>query len=239
MIHDIAEIDLRLAPGDWALPAAMRAGVATHWQAALARNPHLWNGRMLGTIAPGQPGGLRIEGDVLRGTAREDAFAAFLYWRDTGFPEIGIRNLFGSAAILTADQALVFGVMGGWTANAGRIYPPGGSLEPGDVLPDGRVDVLGSIARELEEETGLVAADAEIGKLYALFDGPRISISRVLRFPEPAEALVARVRANLAAQEHRELEDVVAIRSVAEVKALPMAASYTALLAEAVFGKTS
>lgn len=239
MIHEIVEIDLRLAPGAWPMPEALREGVAAHWQAALARNPKLWNGRMLGTVAPGRPGGLRVEDGILRGTALEDAFAAFLHWRDSGFPEIGIRNLFGSAAILTADDALVFGVMGGWTANAGRIYPPGGSLEPGDVLTDGRVDVVGSIERELAEETGLAAGEAEALGTYALFDGPRISISRVLRFAEPEAALVARVRANLAAQAHRELADVVAIRSVAEAKALPMAVPYTALLAEAVFGGTA
>ena len=41
--------------------------------------------------------------------------------------DYGIYNLFGSALIVSGDGALIFGVMGADTANAGRVYPPGGS----------------------------------------------------------------------------------------------------------------
>jgi 8-oxo-dGTP pyrophosphatase MutT (NUDIX family) len=167
---------------------------------------------VLGTLAPGRPGGIAVAGGVLTATAVEGNYASFLAWRDWGFPEIGIRNLFGSAAILSADGALIYGVMGGHTANAGRVYPPGGSLEPRDVTPDGRVDVLRSITLELGEETGLDPVEATVGPLYAIFDGPRVSIARVFRFDTLAADLAARIRSFIASEADAELADVSVIR---------------------------
>lgn len=219
MIIPVTAIDIRFVPGQWPAPASLRDRVPEIWGWLSSANPHLWDGRVLGVSAPGGSGPPVVEGGVLRGEAREDAFSAFLTWRELGFPEIGVRNLFGSAVIVSADGALLFGLMGQTTANAGIIYPPGGSLEPGDVTAAGQVDVLGSIARELMEETGLDAAEARAGKMVAIFDGPRVSLSRLFHFAEDADALAQRVRGNLDAQAHRELADVVLVRSVAELEA--------------------
>ncbi|GLQ54604.1 NUDIX hydrolase [Devosia nitrariae] len=231
-IFPIREVDVRLVPGPWPLPETMRHAVAMHWQRLIADNPHLWDGRILGVQAPGTPGGAAVEDGVLRGLAREDAYSAFLTWRDQGFAEIGIRNLFGSALIASSDNALIYGVMGGTTANAGRVYPPGGSLEPRDVTPDGRVDIERSIALELTEETGLETSEAEVEGMVAVFDGPRISIGRVFRFKQSAEELVGRIRADLDQQEHRELADVVAVRSGAEVAAAGSAPPFAEAIAD-------
>jgi 8-oxo-dGTP pyrophosphatase MutT (NUDIX family) len=127
--------------------------------------------------------------------------------------------------------------MGGQTANAGRVYPPGGSLEPRDVLPDGRVDVPRCIALELEEETGLRVDEAVGGGMVVVFDGPRLSFGRVLRFAEPAEQLATRIRANLDRQVHRELADVVVLRSPADAERAG-AVPYAAAVAEAFFTGT-
>ncbi len=228
-ILPIASVDIRRVPGTWPLPPALRASVPERWARLLAGNPHLWDGRILGVSSP-------IVGadKVLRGQAREDAFSTFLAWREEGFPEIGVHNLFGSALIASADGALLFGQMGDATANAGRIYPPGGSLEPRDVLADGRVDVLGSIELELQEETGLLAADGQWGATVAVFDGPRISVSRTFRCPELADQLAERVRANLELQDHRELADVVILRASGDAE-LVGAVPYAVALAEAFF----
>ncbi|UXN72383.1 NUDIX hydrolase [Devosia sp. A8/3-2] len=211
-IVPVSEIDIRLVPGAWPLPQAMRADVPAFWRAATEANSHLWDGRILGLTAPGG-GPVTIRDGKLQAHALEDAYAAFMLWRSRGFPDIGLCHTFGWALIVSSDNALIYGVMGGQTANAGRVYPPGGSLEPRDVLPDGRVDALRSIELELAEETGLSAHDAEAGMSVAVLDGPRLSIGRVFRFAEPAVDLVARIRANLAIREHRELADIVTIRS--------------------------
>jgi 8-oxo-dGTP pyrophosphatase MutT (NUDIX family) len=171
---------------------------------------------------------------VFRAEAREDAYSAFMLWRRQGFPDIGMCHAFGWALIVSSDGALVYGVMGDETANAGRIYPPGGSLEPRDVLPGGRVDVARCIELELEEETGLRADEAEAGSMVVVFDGPRLSFGRVFRFQQAADVLVARIRANLDRQDHRELADVVVIRSRLEAEAAGVV-PYAVAVAEAFF----
>ncbi len=231
-ILPISDVDIRLVPGSWPVPEGMRAAAAAHWAELSAANPHLWDGRILGVTAQDGDPPLSIIDGVLRAEAREDAYSVFLHWRDSGFPEIGIRNVFGSALIASNDGAFIFGVMGGTTANAGRVYPPGGSLEPSDVDAEGKVSVLASIDRELEEETGLTASEAKLGPLLVTFEGARISIGRVFRFDEPAAALAARIRANLDRQAHRELDDVVIVRSAADAAAAGYVIPYAAALAD-------
>lgn len=218
-------VDIRFAPGPWPMPEHLRAAVPGRWAALLEANPHLWDGRILGVSTPtvGEDG-------ILRAEAREDAFSAFLTWREAGFPEMGIRNLFGSALVVSADGYLILGVMGEDTANAGRIYPPGGSLEPRDVLEDGRVDVARSTEIELTEETGLDAADARRGNLIAVLDGPRVSIGQAFHFDASAGELLGEIRANLDGQEHRELADVIAVRRSADGAGRGQVMAYAAAL---------
>lgn len=218
MIIPIHDVDIRLVPEPWPVPRELRNKVPETWARLVAVNPKIWDGRILGVsgIGGGPP---RVENGVLRGEAREDSFSAFLTWRDLGFPEIGVRNVFGSAVIISSDNAVLLGKMGEWTANAGQIYPAAGSLEPGDVV-DGRVRVFGSLARELAEETGLSVEGAQIGQTFAIFDGPRISVARGLHFAASIDALQAEVRANLDAQSERELADVVAVRTRVDLEAV-------------------
>ena len=77
--------------------------------------------------------------------------------------------------------------------------------------------MIASIERELHEETGLIAAEATTEGMLAAFDGPRVSIGRVLRFPLPAEDLVSMIMAELSRQQERELERVIAFRAAAEL----------------------
>ena len=231
-ILPIRDVDIRLVPGPWPVPEPMRVAAAAHWAQLSAANPHLWDGRILGVTAQQGNPPLAIVDGVLRAEAREDAYSVFLHWRDSGFPEIGIRNVFGSALIASNDGAFLYGVMGGTTANAGRVYPPGGSLEPSDVDAEGRVGLLASIDRELEEETGLTAGEAELGPLLVTFEGARISVGRVFRFEESAVSLAERVRANLEQQEHRELDDVVIVRSAADAAAAGSVVPYAAALVD-------
>ena len=211
------------------MPDAMRAEVPASWARRKAKTPQVWDGRILGfsEVVVGQDG-------VLRAEAREDAYSAFLTWHEAGFPEIGITHAFGAAWICSTDGALILGVMGRHTVNAGRVYPPGGSLEPGDVRNDGSVDVEGCIARELKEETGLDSGDAVAGPLLAIFQGPRLCISRAFQFDLTAEQLIAMVRANLEGQEHRELADVVACWSVEDGRRAGALADYAAEVLDAV-----
>lgn len=227
-IIPIAGTEIPFMPGPWPMPEALRAEIPAAWARVIAAQPETWDGRILGFTPP------EIGADaVLRAVAYEDAYSTFLTWRNAGFPDIGLVHMFGTALIHSADGALIFGVMGQQTVNAGRIYPPGGSLEPRDVR-DGLVDAEACIAVELEEETGLAAADARLGPLLAVVHGPRVSISRVFHFDQSADELLKAIRANLDQQEHRELADVVALRTVAEGRGAGDLADYAEAILDAL-----
>jgi len=234
MIIPIEDVDIRFVPEPWAVPQALRDRVPDTWVRLLAENPTIWDGRILGVSGVGG-GPPRVEDGVLRGEAREDSFSAFLTWRELGFPEIGVRNVFGSAIVISSDGGVLLGKMGEWTANAGQIYPAAGSLEPSDVV-DGHVRVFDSLARELTEETGLTVGEARVGRTVAIFEGPRISVARGLHFAETMGVLQARVRANLEAQQERELADVVAVRTRSELEAAGKFPPYVAELMDAFAG---
>ena len=95
---------------------------------------------------------------MLEGAFLQTDFASFLAWRDWGFPEAGVTNCFSMGALRTSDGAWLMGVMAPHTAGAGKIYFPAGTPDPGDIV-DGRVDLAGSVIREVAEETGLGADD--------------------------------------------------------------------------------
>ena len=140
--------DLRFAPRPWPFADANRAAIDAHFAAKQKANPALWNGRVLLAHEYGVADG------VCRGAFLETDFASFNAWRDWGRPPAGIVNCFAAAVLRSADGAYLLGVMGAHTANAGQIYFPCGTPEPGDVV-DGRVDLEHSARHELKDETGL------------------------------------------------------------------------------------
>ncbi len=206
MIKNLSHVDLSLVSGAWPFAEMKKDEIADHWQKACAEKPDMWDGRVLGTYAP------HVENGGLTGRLIETSFSAFLAWRDWGCPDTGFFNLFGSAIIAGNDGGYIYGIMGAHTANAGAIYPCGGSLEPGDVTPDGKVDLWGAVARELFEETGLLAADARPGGDFLVMSGQILSASRVFRFDQPVADLARRIEANIAVQDDRELAGVAILR---------------------------
>lgn len=202
----IVRLDLAFAPRFWAFAEARRDEIAGHFEELRRDKPALWNGRVLllhrHAIADG----------VFSGAYLETDFASFIAWRDWGFPDPAMRNCFAMGALRAADGAFLLGVMGAHTANAGKAYFPAGTPEPADVV-DGRVDLAGSIVRELAEETGLAADDVTpAAGWHAVLAGPRIALMRVLRTSEPAERLRERILGHLRAEAEPELADVRIVR---------------------------
>jgi 8-oxo-dGTP pyrophosphatase MutT (NUDIX family) len=147
-------------------------------------------------------------------------YASLVAWRDWNWAASHVLNCFGSAAVMSRDGALLFGRMAAHTLNAGRVYPPGGSLEPSDVMADGSVDLRGSIARELAEEAGLDAEEAEEGGFLAIFDDRRrLALAQILRFPQSSARLAERVRDYLASEHKPELAGIEMIKRRAQVEA--------------------
>ena len=126
-------------------------------------------------------------------------------------------NGFGMGALIANDGAFALGEMGQHTANAGRIYFPAGTPDLDDVRTDdaGRrvLDIEGSVAREVEEETGLTPADYRADPDWdVVVMGSIIAMMRILDVALTGEALRARIEANLARQQQPELSRIHLVR---------------------------
>jgi 8-oxo-dGTP pyrophosphatase MutT (NUDIX family) len=213
VIHRVATLDLALEPWDWPFAMARRADIDAHFEAKQRERPGIWNGRVLLARAP--------EFTVSRFSARyfNIDFASLLAWRDWGFPDTSVFNIFGMGAILSADGAFVMGEMGHHTANAGRIYFPAGTPDLDDVKGT-KVDLAGNVVREVEEETGLTSADYQLGAHWdCVVTGSSIAMMRLLHVDASGEAIRARIEASLARQTEPELAAIHLVRSVADLTA--------------------
>jgi hypothetical protein len=206
-VRQVHDLDLVVEPWSWPFSHEKRADIAANYAARQARaGGGLWNGRVLLMHRCDMADG------VLAGAYFETDFADFLAWRDWGCPEVGVVNCFAMGALRSADGAYLLGVMGPHTANAGRVYFPGGTPDRNDVVA-GRVDLEASLLREMHEETGLGPGDFVPAPVWnAVVAGPRVALIRVLEAAQEAAALRERIRANLAREAQPELADIRIIR---------------------------
>ena len=213
VIHRVSQLDLRFQPWQWPFAEARRGEIDAHFALKQRQTPQIWNGRVLLGRDPD------FSGDRFRASYFETDFASLLAWRDWGFPEAGAFNGFGMGALRCADGAFVMGEMGRHTANAGRIYFPAGTPDPED-LRDGAVDMPGSVVREIEEETGLTAADYRPDPHWdCVVTGAGIAMIRILNVDLPGEAVRARIEATLATQHQPELTAIHLVRRASDLTA--------------------
>lgn len=212
-IDRVTTLKLAYEPRAWSFAADRHAEISTHFAEKQRETPAIWNGRVLLARDP------VIDNATLAASYFEADFASFLAWRDWGFPDREVFNGFGMGALRSSDGAFVLGEMGLHTANAGRIYFPSGTPDPGDIR-DGEVDIGGSIIREMEEETGLTPADYQVDPdWYCVRIGASIAMIRVLTAACKAEELRERIEDNLATQPHPELSAIHLVRERSELSA--------------------
>jgi 8-oxo-dGTP pyrophosphatase MutT (NUDIX family) len=213
VIHRVTQLDLSVQPWSWCFAEARRADIDAHFAVQQRKKPGIWNGRILlgrdPVFAEGRFSAQYFEAD----------FASFLAWRDWGFPDQEVFNGFGMGALRCSDGAFVLGEMGQHTANGGRIYFPSGTPDLDDVS-GGALDMSGSVAREVEEETGLTPADYRAGVHWdCVVTGAAIAMIRILDVDSSGEALQARIEANLARQQQPELSAIHLVRDVGDLTA--------------------
>jgi hypothetical protein len=206
LIVAIDRLELTFAPKPWAFAVERRAEIDAYFAELQRAKPAIWNGRVLVMYEH------NVTDGVLRGAYLETDYASFAAWCAWDRPEAGVRDCFGAAAILAADGAVLVGVMGPQTFNAGKIYFPCGTPDLDDVEGT-RVDLERSVWRELREETGFARAQfsAEPG-WTGIADGRLLAQIKVLRSPESAEALQVRARAHLARERQPEFTDLRIVR---------------------------
>jgi 8-oxo-dGTP pyrophosphatase MutT (NUDIX family) len=211
VIHRVTTLDLKYEPWDWPFASRRRADIDAHFASKKREKPSLWNGQVLLGRDPAWAG------DRFSASYFATDFASFLAWRDWGFVDPSVFNGFGMGALRGADGAFVVGEMGPHTSTAGRVYFPSGTPDPDDIVGD-RVDIAGSVTRELEEETGLTPADYQAAAHWdCISAGSAIALIRVLDVAMPADALRARIKANLARQEQPELSAIHLVRTRADI----------------------
>jgi 8-oxo-dGTP pyrophosphatase MutT (NUDIX family) len=212
-LHRVTTLDFPVQPWSWPFAEARRAEISAHFAGKQAEKPQLWNGRILLGRNPVFSSGL------FSASYFETDFASFLGWRDWGFPDPTVFNGFGMGALRSADGAFVLGEMGRHTANAGRIYFPSGTPDLDDIS-DGTADIAGSVAREVEEETGLTPADYRAGAHWdCVVSGAAIAMIRILNVDSSGEALRARIEANLGRQHQPELSAIHLVRGTSDLTA--------------------
>lgn len=216
-VTPVSSIDAWLLQEEWPWARENRALVEDHWGRLSGGNPSYYNGRVL--VRRRQA---LTEGRLALAYVETD-YASFITARDHGFPDPTAGNGFAMAALRSADGAYLLGRMADHTANAGKIYFPAGTPEPKDVLPDGTVDLAGSVLRELAEETGLTAADVDLtDRWVAVFAGARTALMREVGVPQSAEAARAGILGFLADDPRPELCDICIVRRQADIDPVAM-----------------
>lgn len=225
-VHRFSRLDLTYRPWAWPFAQERRGEIDAHFAAVRAAKPKLWNGPVL--LARNA----RHDGACFRAEYFDTDFASLLAWRDWGCPDKGVFNGFGMGALRGSDGAFVLGEMGEHTANGGRIYFPSGTPDLGDLLGNS-VDIAGSVAREVSEETGLVPSDYRAAnQWHCVRAGQWIGLMQLLDADVSAEMLRTRIVRNLAAQVEPELSAIHVVRDARDfTPAMPV---YVTAFIEAV-----
>jgi 8-oxo-dGTP pyrophosphatase MutT (NUDIX family) len=211
IIHRVTQLDLKFQPWSWPFADERRADIAAHFAVKQREKPKMWNGPILLARNP------VFTGNRFSASYFDIDFASFLAWRDWGFPDKGVFNGFGMGALRCSDGAFVLGEMAQHTANAGRIYFPSGTPDLNDIR-DGAVDMPGSVAREVEEETGLTSADYRAGAHWdCVVSDAVVAMIKILEVDSSGAALQTRIEANLARQSQPEFSAIHLVRASSDL----------------------
>jgi hypothetical protein len=225
-VFAVQRVDLRVTDGTWAFADRHRSDIEANWARRVRETPGFFNGAVFLITRYA----VSADGILSARFIRSD-FKSFLYWRDTGWPDDSVMDGFGSALILSADGRVLLGRQSDGNLNSGFCYPPSGFIDARDVGPDGVIDIEGSVAREVAEETGLAAPALSRSDGYVVtIAGPAMSIAVPLLSPLPGDALIQEAGRHISSHEASELADLICV-APGDAIGLPMLDYARALLA--------
>lgn len=217
-VFPVEECRLRLIDFHWPLVARHGAQIDRHWDESTRENPALFDGQILMVSE------MQRDGDALELSLFATRFRNYLYWRHTGFADGSVIDGFGSGVIRSADGALLLVRQRAGFLNEGLFYFPGGFIDPRDVDAAGAIDIAASVMREVGEETGLSAGDVQrVAGFTVVRRHAQIAIAVSFRSDLEAEPLARRIREHCARQADAEIEEVRAVRNVADVAGIALA----------------
>lgn len=206
VFHEIDAVDAVVEPYDWSFPRDHAEEIERNWSAATHGRAGVFNGTVLI-----QHRGER-DGRVFRAGYSPTEYKHFLAFLRLPHECPGVRNGFGMAALRARDGAFILGQMAATTANAGKIYFPAGTPDLGDVV-DGRLDLAGSVIRELCEETGLRADEVRVDDRWlAIASHKHIAFMRPVTIDLPAGDARALMLERMKNLHEDELSELVIVR---------------------------
>lgn len=205
---DAVEVRLHVSPHP--IENGNAEAIAANWRREIAAKPALFDGEMVLLSR------LSWRERVLSGTCHRVRYSTFLFWRATRHHTAA--HCFAHAMPVCSDGALLAIRMGGHTINGGKVYFAAGSFELEDFFADGQVDVMGNMAREVGEETGIDLAGLPRDAGYQAVSRPEGTVvARRFYLPWTAQEAAERVRAHVAAEAEPEISGPVIIRSAEDV----------------------
>ena len=210
---------------DWAWARDNAEAIDRNWERRKAETPGLFDGPVY------LANGCSIADGACEAHLFEVRYSRFIAFRDAGVPDALVANAFAAIVPHSRDGAVLLGVMGAHTANAGQIYFPCGTPDSGDLRADGTVDLAGSAAREFLEETGLPLPEGAEEAWVLLRGDGQLAFLRPVRFEADAETLKARIEAHRGHEDEPELAHSVIARSRADIDTARMPGFVQAYLA--------
>ena len=145
------------------LPKDIVEKIKIFWQKQVEENPHLFNGEVWSVTKFEE-----LE-DKFRLTVQKTNYAHYLYDERVGVEgDLACYNLNGGILLETLDKKYIVGEMNETTSYPKGLQIPGGNLDQNDIKKDGSVDLIGNIARELQEELNLNLFDSSIVQSYKM-----------------------------------------------------------------------
>lgn len=221
----LSRVSARRVEYDWAWARDNAEAIDRNWARRREKTPGLFDGPVF------LASGCTIEAGACETALFEARYSRFIAFRDAGVPDALVANAFAAIVPHSADGAVLLGVMGAHTANAGQIYFPCGTPDRDDLREDGTVDLAGSAAREFREETGLTLPEGAEQEWVLLRGDGQLAFLRPVRFDRDAEALKARIEAHRGHEDEPELAHSLIARSRADIDARRMPGFVQAYLA--------
>jgi 8-oxo-dGTP pyrophosphatase MutT (NUDIX family) len=211
-IIEIGRIEFKVGPWAWEFASARRPEIDRFFSELQKQRSHLWNGRVL------MLRDYDVRDGALFGSCFETDYASFLAWRDWGFPDPSVFNIFPCSALRSADGAFLVGEMASSTAAAGQLSFPCGTPDLDDIVQGGVLDVAHNLRRELMEETGLDIDEFNTDSGWTLVrDRGFFGLMKRVGSQLSAEALRTRILHNIARDAHPEFTAIRILHSPADL----------------------
>ena len=216
-VERVDECDLISIASAWAFADKNRDRIESHWHQRCTANPGFFNGTVHLLREHG------IAGAVFKAKLARMPFKDFLYWKDSGYPDDSVSDVFGSALLRSLEGHVILGRQREGNLNAGLAYLPGGFIDERDIGAGGRVDIAASVLRELGEEIGIGNGLArQQPGFFITFAGRLVSIGVEFRSHLPAAQIVEGFERHISNDSGSELASVEIVRQRADLDRLPV-----------------